>query len=91
MEARTHANKEKFEVLKGTLVSSMVIHRTRTMFTQEEIKAKLDIHQKKMETATHSIRFKLETMKHWVKDVLSCVKQKTQGLRKELTKKVDET
>jgi hypothetical protein len=45
-----------------------------------------------MEAATHSIRLELEeTIKHWVKDVPSCVEQKMQGLRKELTEKIDET
>jgi hypothetical protein len=32
-----------------------------------------------------------ETIKHWVEDILSCVNQETQGLRWELTKKIDET
>jgi hypothetical protein len=49
MEARTYANKEKFKVLQGTLISQTVIHQTRTMCTQEEMKAKMDTCQEKME------------------------------------------
>jgi hypothetical protein len=92
MDARTDANKEKFEVLQGTFASWMVIHQTRKMCSQEEMKAKMDICQEKMEAAIHSIQFKLEeTIKHWVEDILSRVEQKTQGLYKELTEKIDET
>jgi hypothetical protein len=55
------------------------------------MKATIDIHQE-METAIHSIRSKLkETIKHRTEDVLSCVDQKTQGPRKQLTEKIDET
>jgi hypothetical protein len=62
------------------------------MSTQEEMKAKMDIHQEKMEAAIHSIRSELEeTIKHSVEDVLLCVDQETQSLRKELTEKTDET
>jgi hypothetical protein len=52
----------------------MHIHQARTVSTQVEIKAKVDIHQEKMEAAIHSIPFELEeTIKHRVKDVLSYV------------------
>jgi hypothetical protein len=62
------------------------------MSTQEEMKAKMDIHQEKVEAAMHSIRSELEeTIKHRVEDVLSYVDQKTQGLRKDLSEKIDET
>jgi type II secretory pathway component PulL len=62
------------------------------MSTPEEIKGKMDIHQEKIKAATHSIQFELEeTTQLWVEDILSCVKQKTQGRSKELTKKIDET
>jgi hypothetical protein len=62
------------------------------MSTQEEMKARLDIHQEKMEAAIRSIRSKLEEpIKHWVEDVLSCVDQKMQGLNKELTENIVET
>jgi hypothetical protein len=45
-----------------------------------------------MEAAIHFIRSELEeTIKQRVKDVLSCVEQTTQGLRKEQTEKIDET
>jgi ElaB/YqjD/DUF883 family membrane-anchored ribosome-binding protein len=45
-----------------------------------------------MEAAIHSILFKLEeSIKHLMEDVLLCVHQKTQSLRKELTKVVNET
>jgi arginine decarboxylase-like protein len=52
----------------------------------------MDIYQELMEDAIHSVRFELEqTIKHRVLDVLSYVNQKTQGLRKELTDKIDKT
>jgi hypothetical protein len=58
----------------------------------ERMKANMDIHQEKIKAAIHSILPKLEeTIKHRVEDVLSCVDQKTQGLRKELTEKIDQT
>jgi F0F1-type ATP synthase membrane subunit b/b' len=46
-----------------------------------KMKAKIDTNQKKMKAAIHSI---------WT-NILSCVDQKMQGLRKELTKKIDKT
>jgi hypothetical protein len=92
MEGRTDANNEKSEVLQGTIISRMDVHQARTMSTKEEMKAKVDINQEKMEAAIHSIWSELgETIKHWVKDVLSCVNQKMQGLHEELTKKIAET
>jgi hypothetical protein len=58
---------------------------------QKEMKANMDIHQEKMETAMHSIRSELEeTIKYRVEDVLSCVDQKTQCLRKKPTEKITE-
>jgi hypothetical protein len=51
----------------------------------------MDKHQEKMEAATQFIRSELEVIKHRVEDVLSCVDQKKQGLRKELTEKIEET
>jgi hypothetical protein len=60
--------------------------------TQEEMKSKTDILQEKMEAAMHSIRSQLEeTIKHRAEDILSCIDQKTQGFRKDLTEKIDET
>jgi hypothetical protein len=92
MEGRIHANNEKFEVLRGSLVSRMDIHQARTVSTQEEMKAKMDIHQEKVETTIHSVRSQLEEIiKYRVEDVLSCVDQRTQGLRKELREKTEET
>jgi hypothetical protein len=38
MDARIDANNEKFEALRGTLVSRMDIHQARTVSTQEEMK-----------------------------------------------------
>jgi hypothetical protein len=61
------------------------------MSTQEEMKAKMDIHQEKMQATIPSILSKSEETKHRVEDILSCLDQKTQGLYKELTKKTDET
>jgi hypothetical protein len=92
MKGKIKPNNEKFEVLRGTLVSWMDIHQARTESTQEEMKAKIDIRQKKMEAAIHSIWSGLEeTIKCRVEDALSCVGRKTQGHRKELTEKIDET
>jgi BMFP domain-containing protein YqiC len=69
----------------------MDTQQARTLSTQEQIKAKMDIHQEKMEGAIHPIRSELEkAIKHLVEDVLSCVDQKTQGLRKELIENIDE-
>jgi hypothetical protein len=92
--AKTDANNEKFDVLRCTsiLLSGMDIHQARTESTQEEMSDKMDIHPEKTVTAIKSIRSELEeTIKHRVEDVLSCVDQKAQGLRKGLTKKTDET
>jgi hypothetical protein len=70
----------------------MDINQDTTESTQEEMKAKMDIHQVKMEAAIHSIRSEFEeTMKHWGEVVLACVDQRTQALRKELNVKIDET
>jgi hypothetical protein len=49
-EARIDVNNEKFEVLQGTLVFQM-----KTVSTQEEIKAKIVIHQEKMKATIDSI------------------------------------
>jgi hypothetical protein len=49
-------------------------------------------HQEKTEAAIHSIQSELEeTIKHLVEDVLASFYQRTQGLRKELNEKIDET
>jgi hypothetical protein len=61
------------------------------MSTEEEMKAKMDIHQEKMETTIHSIHSELqETVKHQVEDVPSCVDHTMQGLHEELTD-IDDT
>jgi hypothetical protein len=81
LEARIDADNEKFEVLQGAPISQMDIHQTRTMSIQEEMKAKMDVHQEKVEATIHSIRSELEeTITHRVEDVPSCVNQKMQGL-----------
>jgi hypothetical protein len=72
MKAEIRANNEKFEVFHDTLAFWMNIHQVRTESTQEQIKAKMDIHQEKMEVAIHCI----QTIKQRVEDVLSCVDQK---------------
>lgn len=70
--------------------------------SQEEMRVRVSAIQYKMEVmikccqeteaTIHSIRSELEeAIKHWVEDVLSCVNQKMQGLRKELTEKIVET
>jgi hypothetical protein len=91
MEARIDMNNEKLEVLRDSLVSWLDIHQARTMSTRE-MRAKMAIHQEKMEATIHSIQSKLdEIIKHQVEDVPSYVDQKTQGLSKELTEKIKET
>jgi hypothetical protein len=87
MEAKTDTNNEKFEVLRGTLISPMDVHQARSETTQEEMKAKMDIHQEKLEASIHSI-WSRETIKHRVEYVLSCVHQKTQCLCKELPRRL---
>jgi predicted nucleic acid-binding Zn-ribbon protein len=91
IEAKTdshHGRMRSFEIL----FSWMDTHQARTESTQEEMRTKMDMHQKKMEAAIHSLQSKLkETIKHLVEDVLSCVDQKAQGLHKELSEKIDET
>jgi 2-hydroxy-3-keto-5-methylthiopentenyl-1-phosphate phosphatase len=45
-----------------------------------------------MQATIHFIRSKLEeNIKQQLEDAVSCVNQKTQGLHKELTEKIDET
>jgi uncharacterized coiled-coil protein SlyX len=60
MKTEMRANNEKFEVLRGTLTSRKNIHQARTESTAEEMKAKIDTHQEKMEAAILSIWSKLE-------------------------------
>jgi hypothetical protein len=85
-------NNEKFEVIRDTLISRVVICQARTVCTQAEMKAKMDVLQEKMEAAIHSIWSKLEeTMKRGVEDILLCVWQKMRSLCKELNEKIDET
>jgi hypothetical protein len=55
-EARINANNEKFEVLRGTLVSRMDTHQARTKAIQEEIMSKMDAHQERMETSMNAWR-----------------------------------
>jgi hypothetical protein len=55
LEAKIEARNEKFEVLWGTVVSWMDIHQARTGSPWEEMKAKMDIHQEKMEATMLSI------------------------------------
>jgi hypothetical protein len=70
----------------------MDIHKDRTESTKEEMKAKMSIYQEKMEAAIHSIQSKSEeAMKHRGEDVLACVDQRTQALRKERIEKIDGT
>jgi copper homeostasis protein CutC len=76
LESKIEANNEKFEVLPGSPISQTDIHQARTEFTQEEMKAKMDIHQEKMEAAIHSIQSELVTIKHQVEDILMRVNQR---------------
>jgi hypothetical protein len=85
MKGWKDANNEKFEVLRSTLVSRLVIHQARTESTQDEMKVEMDIGQENLEAAIHSIWPELdEIIQHRMEDVL-------QGLCKELTVKIDET
>jgi hypothetical protein len=93
LEAKMYSHHDKFEVLQDTLISRMdIIYQAKTQSTQEEMKAKIHIHQVKMEPPIHSIQFELEDIiRNRVEDILSCVDQKAQGLCKELTENIDET
>jgi hypothetical protein len=64
-------------------------HHARAMSTQEEIKAKMGIHQEMTEAPMHSIRSELEETIGWTTSVVS--RTKTQRLRKDLSEKIDET
>jgi arginine decarboxylase-like protein len=55
------------------------------------MEAMIKLTQEEKEMGTHSIRTDIEEIiKHQMKDVLSYVDQKTQGIRRELTEKVYE-
>jgi hypothetical protein len=83
-ETRAYANNEKFEDLGDTPIFRVDIHQARIARSRRN--ESQDGH------TVHSIRSELkETVKHWVEDVLSCVDQKLQRLRKELTEKIDNT
>jgi hypothetical protein len=57
----------------------MDIHQARPESTQEETKAKMNIHQEKMEAAIHSTQSELdEAIKHWMEDILLYIDLKTQ-------------
>jgi hypothetical protein len=51
-------NNETFEVIQSTLIFQTDIH-------QAEMKAKMDVHQERMEAATHSMRA-------WWKEMMAC-------------------
>jgi hypothetical protein len=65
IKGKIDTNNEKFEVLQGTLISQMDIHQARTQSTQEDTKAKIHIHQEKMDAW-------LEEMKAWQKETTAC-------------------
>jgi predicted KAP-like P-loop ATPase len=60
MEARIDASNEKSEVPRRTLFVRTDSLQARTKCSQEEVKAKMDMHQEKMEAAIHSNRSELE-------------------------------
>jgi hypothetical protein len=63
----------------------MDIRQPRTESAQEEVKAKMDIHQEKMQATIHSIQSELqETIKHRVEDMFVVRRPETQGHHKEL-------
>jgi hypothetical protein len=66
----------------------MDIYQARTASTQEEVKAKIHIHQEKIGGLNTLQRVQVRgSHQHQVEDV----SQKTQGLSKELNEKIDET
>jgi hypothetical protein len=69
METKIEASNEKFEVLRGTLVSRMDAHQTRTKTTQEDIQAKTDAHQEGMEAKMDAW---LGEMRAWRKETTAC-------------------
>jgi hypothetical protein len=72
MEARIKANNEKFEARRGTFISQMVIHQASTKAIQEEITAKTDTHQGRMEAS----------MNAWQKETTACHEAKEACLEK---------
>jgi hypothetical protein len=54
MKAEIRASTEMFEALQGSLVSHRDIHQTRTEVVQEEIIAKLDAYQDRMEASMNA-------------------------------------
>jgi hypothetical protein len=92
IEAEINSNNEKSEVIQNTLTSRMDTHQARTLTTQAEMKAKMDILQVRMKATVHSVQSKFEeTVKHRVEDILSGVVQMTQGLQMKLNEKINET
>jgi chromosome segregation ATPase len=65
METQIEANNEKFEALRGTLLSRKDIHQASTEAIQEEMKAKMNKNQEKMDDW-------LEEMKAWRKKTTAC-------------------
>jgi undecaprenyl pyrophosphate synthase len=80
----------------------MDIPHAKTVVIQKEMKTKMNIYQEKMEAvirrrqeetkaAINYIRAELEeTIKNRMKNVLTSVDQRTQGLRKELNEEINE-
>lgn len=82
-KAKREADNKKVEVLQGILGAWLDIHQARPESNQEETKAKVNIHEEKMEATIHSILYELDaTIKHQVEDVLLCIDLKTQASRR---------
>jgi hypothetical protein len=92
MQDEMDANIEEIKGDIKTNQAKLEAMQAKTDANVKEMKAKMDIHQEKIEATIHSIRSELEeTIKYRVEDVLSCVNQKRQGIRKELAGKTDKT
>jgi hypothetical protein len=91
-QAKVEANQGKMAARLVAKIEDIKVNQAKTEFTQEEMNAKMDMHQENMEATMHSIRSELEeTIKHEMEDILSYVNLQTQGFCKELIEKIDKT
>jgi hypothetical protein len=78
----------KWPTQLGCLAFCIDVNQKKTEAYHREMK----VRQENMEAAIQSIPSKLdELIKHRVKHVLACVDQRTQNLRKESNKMIDDT
>jgi hypothetical protein len=87
MEAKMDGRQEGMKAQMSSL-ASRVEDNENFEALQGTLVFQMELHQEKMEDARHSIRYELEeTIQHRMVDVLSCVDQKKQSVRKELSEK----